>query len=287
MSQLSIECLYVMVHKKENMKQLKLLIIFLIISTSIYGQKIQYRITTGINYNYVLNKHIYQKISTKSPIFFGTLEGNSKTVSNLINNVNYTFERKTGSFINGSVIFPLSRHFSFKTGLGISMNNIIVKKTSELSGEVYHILNDTTHITYDIDELSEKSFYGDDYGTTKYIDVSCQTFFLTIPLHLRLGLFINKVYLTAGVTLFNTIISNHEYSSSDVINTISIDNNYINDNFINFHIGVEYKLYKNIFIGYHFEPNMNNSFNHSREDYSHINLDLQLNNMAFNISYKF
>jgi hypothetical protein len=50
---------------------------------------------------------------------------------------------------------------------------------------------------------------------------------------------------------------------------------YIDDLFINTHVGIEFNLFKNFYIGYNFEPNIYEMLNYV-EEYPSRNLNLRL-----------
>jgi hypothetical protein len=174
------------------MKTINILIILLLVSESLFSQKIGYDITVESNYSYVSNSEISQKIPTDSPVFYGYNGLESKTVSNLFANIDYTFSGNFGFYFDASIVLPINKRLSYKTGLGLSMNNIKIQKESIVTGEVFVVVydtinNDTLVRVYDVDEIAEFSSFVNDFNKPKIENASYNTFFLRIPMHLQIS----------------------------------------------------------------------------------------------------
>lgn len=276
------------------MKKTNIFTIILLTSTITFSQKkIDFKVTIGSNYSYIFNSEITQKSSIYGPeMISGSDEIIIKNFSNFTKNIRYTPVGKTGFLIDLYAIFPITKHLSLKSGLGINMNNIAFQTESTVSGEMATIIvdvnnNDTTVIIRDENDIADLFYYNDfnktyysDFNKTK-MNVQRNNFFLKIPIHLQVNVFKNKLFITSGISLFKLLGPDSRNDSE-----LYYRNLYIENMFINFNLGIEYNLFKNIFVGYNFEPNFYNISN-PLTDYSFGDIRLPLNNMSFSISYKF
>lgn len=267
------------------MKTISTLIIFLLISLNLFSQKIEYSIEAGGNYN----------IST-----------------NYINNST----GKLGFHLSNKFTFPLNKHFSLKTGLGLDqLNSNLNHRTA---GMVYFsgtnmttfyndrqpfIIPNSVIVVYD--ENGEVIGYEENLNplilnpdTTNYnypISSNYNLFLLNIPLQIQINFFKNRLLLTTGFSA-STII--YAKNTMKFINGESIEYN-ANDDFrnvfFNLNIGLDFKIFKNIYAGIYYERSSNivkskNQFIDPEATYFGYGTNLSktnLNNISINLSYKF
>ena len=128
------------------MKKFIYLIITLILSISSYSQSAKYSLTAGGNYSFF----------TMTSFSFELEEGYNSFYylsSSRVFNKEISSKGKVGFFINNSFSFPINKFLAFKTGFGLSMNNMNL----EVKYESYDY--DYTHTYKTVYITSKKNFF--------------------------------------------------------------------------------------------------------------------------------
>ncbi len=245
-----------------------------------FAQKAEYTINAGANYNFFtmksVNQENQQNFSSNSDYTYFTISTYEIEIES---------DGATGFFIDNAFLFPVNKHIYFKTGFGISINNVdIITKTKSTyqNNSVYPFFVDTTHII--VVDTNRIVPYTNEYVTGKDYNI----FLLNIPIQIQVKLLKEKLNLDGGLLISAVMQAKNTFSTNTGSYTHIATNNFENM-FFSVHLGVSYNIFDNIYAGVKYDYSVTDVFksSNSQLNYSQNYYKTHLNNVSLNLSYKF
>jgi hypothetical protein len=188
---------------------------------------------------------------------------------------------KFGFYLNNNFSFPINKFLAFKTGFGLSVNNVDLKTNYTYSG-IQGFYYDTANIYF-----SDSGYRV--YGYSRNAKKSNYNIFsLRIPVQLQFGLLKQRLLLSGGFSLL-AILRAKNTREVDSDNSYTYIEEGFENVFFNVCFGADYLVYKNLYAGIHYERSITNMERNSSYSYypNQTQYKLHLNSLSLNLTWVF
>jgi len=276
------------------MKTQLLIFAIILFTVNSHAQKTQYFLEGGVDYSDVRS--------------FGLIDPTSSGFASPIS-AQFSLKKNGGFHLDGSIVFPFSKYFSIKTGLGLKVMNFANENNRQTAGMLY-FAGTTPQILYNdrqpflvpnsVIQINDSTYIENpDYTgldlldstlvDTTYIKHLPRKPFATsnsqyrmlvanIPIEIQARFFDEKLLVSSGV-VFCGIVYAHNKETDDVLhisNSYNARTKFYETEYLNFRISLNYKVYKNMYAGMTYSLSTLQFYSMS-----------SLREYSLNVSYKF